>query len=140
MAEPFVVEFDIEADDFVTAGTASNNIKKTLKMLGISSDLCRRAAVVLYEAEMNLVIHGGGGVLKALIGEDRVTLFAIDHGKGIPDLEKAMTEGFTTASDRAREMGFGAGMGLPNMKKNSDEFQVDSAVGEGTTIKSVILY
>lgn len=122
------------------AGSASNNIKNTLKMLGIDSDICRRAAVILYEAEMNLVIHGGGGILKAAISEDRVDLYAIDNGPGIPDLEKAMTEGFTTASDQAREMGFGAGMGLPNIKRNSDDFNIETEIGKGTTLKSTIIF
>lgn len=99
MSAPVCLEYRIEGNDYMEAGSASNNIKNTLKMLGIDSDICRRAAVILYEAEMNLVIHGGGGILKAAISEDRVDLYAIDNGPGIPDLEKAMTEGFTTASD-----------------------------------------
>ena len=140
MAAPVCMEYRIEGNNFMTAGTASNNIKNTLKMLGIDSDICRRAAVILYEAEMNLVIHGGGGILKAAISEDRVDLYAIDNGPGIPDLEKAMTEGFTTASDQAREMGFGAGMGLPNIKRNSDEFNIETEIGKGTTLKSTITF
>ncbi|MEG1642067.1 MAG: ATP-binding protein [Synergistaceae bacterium] len=140
MSSPVILEYNIEGNDYVTAGAASNNIKKTLKMLGINSDVCRRAAIVLYEAEMNLVIHGGGGVLKAEITEDHVELYAIDKGKGIPDMERAMTEGFTTANDQAREMGFGAGMGLPNIKRNSDNFEIQSEVGKGTTLKSTIMY
>ena len=140
MAAPVCMEYRIEGNNFMTAGTASNNIKNTLKMLGIDSDICRRAAVILYEAEMNLVIHGGGGILKAAISEDRVDLYAIDNGPGIPDLEKAMTEGFTTASDQAREMGFGAGMGLPNIKRNSDDFNIETEIGKGTTLKSTIIF
>ena len=124
----------------MVAGTASNNIKNTLKMLGIDSDICRRAAVITYEAEMNLVIHSGGGLLRAVISEDRLELFAIDEGPGIPDIDKAMTEGFSTASEQAREMGFGAGMGLPNIKRNSDIFEIDSAPGKGTTLKATILF
>ncbi len=140
MGAPVCLEYRIEGNDYMEAGSASNNIKNTLKMLGINSDVCRRAAVVLYEAEMNLVIHAGGGTLKALISEDRVDLYAIDEGPGIPDIEKAMTAGFTTASDHAREMGFGAGMGLPNIKRNSDEFDIKSEQGKGTTVQSTIFF
>ena len=140
MSAPVCLEYRIEGNDYMEAGSASNNIKNTLKMLGIDSDICRRAAVILYEAEMNLVIHGGGGILKAAISEDRVDLYAIDNGPGIPDLEKAMTEGFITASDQAREMGFGAGMGLPNIKRNSDDFNIETEIGKGTTLKSTIIF
>ena len=140
MSAPVCLEYRIEGNDYMEAGSASNNIKNTLKMLGIDSHICRRAAVILYEAEMNLVIHGGGGILKAAISEDRVDLYAIDNGPGIPDLEKAMTEGFTTASDQAREMGFGAGMGLPNIKRNSDDFNIETEIGKGTTLKSTIIF
>ncbi len=140
MSAPVCLEYRIEGNDYMEAGSASNNIKNTLKMLGIDSDICRRAAVILYEAEMNLVIHGGGGTLKAVISEDRVDLYAIDSGPGIPDLDKAMTEGFTTASDQAREMGFGAGMGLPNIKRNSDVFEIETAIGKGTTLQSTIMF
>ena len=140
MAEPVCLEYKIEGNDYMVAGTASNNIKNTLKMLGIDSDICRRAAVITYEAEMNLVIHSGGGLLRAVISEDRLELFAIDEGPGIPDIDKAMTEGVSTASEQAREMGFGAGMGLPNIKRNSDIFEIDSAPGKGTTLKATILF
>ena len=140
MSAPVCLEYRIEGNDYMEAGSASNNIKNTLKMLGIDSDICRRAAVILYEAEMNLVIHGGGGILKAAISEDRVDLYAIDNGPGIPDLEKAMTEGFTTASDQAREMGIGAGMGLPNIKRNRDDFNIETEIGKGTTLKSTIIF
>jgi anti-sigma regulatory factor (Ser/Thr protein kinase) len=140
MGEPVSLEYQIEGNDYMVAGAASNSIKNTLKMLGIESGVCRRAAVVTYEAEMNLVIHAGGGILKALIFEDRLEIYTIDHGPGIPDIEKAMTEGYTTASDQAREMGFGAGMGLPNINRNSDVFEIDSTPGVGTTLKSTILF
>ena len=140
MSAPVCLEYRIEGNDYMEAGSASNNIKNTLKMLGIDSDVCRRAAVVLYEAEMNLVIHAGGGILKALISEDRVDLYAIDEGPGIADLDKAMVAGYTTASDHAREMGFGAGMGLPNIKRNSDEFGLKSELGKGTTVQSTIFF
>lgn len=140
MGSPVCLEFNVEANDFMVAGAASNKIKTTLKMLGVSSGVCRRVAVITYEAEINLVIHGGGGVLKAEIDTDHVTLTAEDHGKGIADIEKAMTEGYSTASEQAREMGFGAGMGLPNMKKNSDEFDIQSQVGVGTKLTSLVYF
>ena len=134
MGAPVCLEYKIEGNDFMVAGAASNNIKNTLKMLGIDSGICRRVAIITYEAEINLVIHAGGGMLKAEIFEDHVVLIAEDEGPGIADIDKAMTEGFTTASDQAREMGFGAGMGLPNMKKNTDEMRIESTVGVGTTV------
>ena len=140
MAAPVCLEYRIEGNDFMVAGAASNNIKNTLKMLGISSSVCTRVAIIAYEAEINLVIHGGGGVLKAEITEDRVALTAADEGPGIADIEKAMTEGFSTATEYAREMGFGAGMGLPNIKKNSDEFNIESEVGKGTRLYSTVFF
>jgi anti-sigma regulatory factor (Ser/Thr protein kinase) len=134
------MEYRIEGNNFMTAGTASNNIKNTLKMLGIQSDVCRRAAVIAYEAEINLVIHADGGTLKAVISEDRLEITAKDEGPGIPDIEQAMTEGYTTASNQAREMGFGAGMGLPNIKRNSDLFEIESVPGAGTVLRSTVFF
>ena len=101
---------------------------------------CRRVAIITYEAEINLVIHAGGGMLKAEIYEDHVVLIAEDQGPGIADISKAMTEGYTTASDQAREMGFGAGMGLPNIKRNSDVFNIESEVGVGTTLTCTVYF
>lgn len=138
MSEPIYVEHEIEADDYQAAGAASNNIKETLKMLGISSSISRRAAIITYEAEMNLVIHGGGGRIIANISEDSVEIKTVDHGPGIPNVELAIQEGFTTASDHAREMGFGAGMGLPNIKRNADVFEIETEVGKGTTLRTII--
>ena len=140
MAAPVCMEYRIEGNNFMVAGTASNNIKNTLKMLGIQSDVCRRAAVIAYEAEINLVIHANGGMLKAVISEDRLEITAEDEGPGIPDIEQAMTEGYTTASNQAREMGFGAGMGLPNIKRNSDIFFIDSTLGKGTVLRSTVFF
>ncbi|MCQ4813866.1 ATP-binding protein [Cloacibacillus evryensis] len=124
----------------MVAGAASNNIKNTLKMLGIASDICRRVAIITYEAEINLVIHAGGGMLQALISEDHVDLVIRDEGPGIADINKAMTEGYSTATEQAREMGFGAGMGLPNIKRNSDTFDIESEVGKGTTLRSTVFF
>ena len=140
MGAPVCLEYRIEGNDFMVAGAASNNIKNTLKMLGIPSDVCRRTAVITYEAEINLVIHGGGGILKAEITEDRVEILVEDEGPGIADIKKAMTEGYSTATEQAREMGFGAGMGLPNIKKNSDIFKIESEVGKGTTLNCTVFF
>lgn len=140
MAEPVSLEYEIEGNNFMLAGAASNNIKRTLKMLGVASGICRRVAIITYEGEINLVIHAGGGQLKAVIYEDRVELEIADQGPGIPDISKAMTEGWSTASEQAREMGFGAGMGLPNMKRNSDTFDIQSEVGKGTTVRSTVYF
>ena len=140
MGAPVCMEYRIEGNDFMVAGAASNNIKNTLKMLGIESEICTRAAVVAYEAEINLVIHANGGMLKAVISEDKIEICAEDEGPGIPDITKAMTEGFTTASNQAREMGFGAGMGLPNIKKNSDVFEIESTIGVGSVIRSTVFF
>ncbi|MDR1650313.1 MAG: anti-sigma regulatory factor [Synergistaceae bacterium] len=138
MPEPIDLEYDVAADDYQTAGEASSNLKETLKILGISSSVCRRAAVITYEAEMNLVIHGGGGRIIANIDEDKVEIMTVDRGPGIPNVELAIMEGYTTASDHAREMGFGAGMGLPNIKRNADIFEIETEVGVGTTLRAVI--
>ncbi len=138
--EPIYLEYDVEADNYQAAGAASNNVKETLKMLGISSVIVRRAAIITYEAEMNLVIHGGGGKIIANISEGNVEIKTVDEGPGIPDVSLAIQEGYTTASDQAREMGFGAGMGLPNIKRNSDVFEMESEVGKGTTLRTVIYF
>lgn len=140
MDGPVCLEYQVEGDDFLAAGEASNNIKETLKMLGVPSGICRRAAVVTYEVEMNLVIHAGGGILKASISPERLVILAEDQGPGIPDVSLAIQEGFSTAPDHIREMGFGAGMGLPNIKRNSDEFGIETEVGRGTTVRSVIVF
>ena len=137
-ASPYIEVFNVDGTELVAIGTASTKIKSVLKMLGIPSDLIRRISIVAYEAEMNLVIHGGGGTMKIEISPDEVAIWTIDSGPGIPDIEKAMTEGFSTASEKIREMGFGAGMGLPNIKRNSDILELSSEIGKGTTLKAVI--
>lgn len=138
MSAPYSIEFEVEKDDFFAAGEASSSVKETLKMLGVPSAIWRRAAIITYEAEMNLVIHGGGGKLKVLISPEKLEIITSDEGPGIPDVGMAMREGYSTASDRIREMGFGAGMGLPNIKRNSDDLKIDSEVGRGTVLKSTI--
>lgn len=127
--------FDVEKGDFEKAGEASRKIKRSLQQLGINSKVIRHIAIAGYEGEMNLAIHSDGGQIILEVDENAVTLRLEDVGPGIPNVDLAMTEGWSTASDKVREMGFGAGMGLPNMEKNADSFEIHSEVGEGTKIK-----
>lgn len=128
------LHFDISGDDFTRAGEASGKVKSKLKQLGIPSDAVRRTAIALYEGEINLVIHAGGGEIDVTISPESIEMVLSDKGPGIADVEKAMTEGFSTASENIRSLGFGAGMGLPNMKKYSDQMKIDTKLGVGTTI------
>ena len=130
-------EFPVAAMDFVTAGEASAQIKRLLKKLGVDANIIRRLAIACYEAEINLVIHSEGGKLVLEVGSEEVSLTSKDIGPGIPDIELAMSEGYSTASDDVRMMGFGAGMGLANMARNADRFHIDSKVGDGTTIERI---
>ncbi len=134
MAESMHLHYDIDGKDFKAAGEASSAVKKILKQLGFGADVIRKVAVSMYEAEINTVIHGGGGECDVDITPERITMRFTDQGPGIQSIEDAMREGFSTATDEIRELGFGAGMGLPNMKKYTDELQVTSKVGEGTTV------
>ncbi|KUO76643.1 MAG: anti-sigma regulatory factor [Clostridia bacterium BRH_c25] len=126
--------FDVEKDDFVRAGEASSNIKKILRQLGIDSGAIRKISIATYEAEMNIVIHSLGGQIALEVTPGCIKVTASDRGPGIADLELAMREGYSTATEKVREMGFGAGMGLPNMKKCTDRFRANSSVGKGTVI------
>ncbi len=128
------LSFDVVGGDFERAGEASAKIKKMLKMIGVPADIVRRIAIGTYEAEMNVIIHAGGGNVAAETFSDVTVITVSDKGPGIPDIEKALQEGWSTAPDHVRQMGFGAGMGLPNMVKCSDKFDIQSVVGEGTTI------
>ncbi len=127
-------EYPVERENYVTAGEVSADIKRQLKQLGISNETQRRVAVTSYEMEMNLIIHSLGGVMGFSINKDWITLYSRDKGPGIPDVELAMSEGYSTADEDARSMGFGAGMGLPNMKRNADTFDIASQAGQGTEI------
>lgn len=126
--------FPVDAGAYATAGEASTTIKRKLKQLGIDAGVLRRVSVASYEVELNLVIHSMGGTLTLQVDPEKVTLISRDVGPGIPDIDKAMTEGFSTANEEARTLGFGAGMGLPNMKRNATDFSIESQVGVGTTI------
>ena len=124
----------VSADDFSAAGEASAAVKKILKQLGFSPDIIRRVSIAMYEGEINMVIHAGGGVAEAEITEGKIKIWLKDEGPGIPNVDLAMKEGWSTASDSVREMGFGAGMGLPNIKKYADEVEIETEVGKGTTL------
>lgn len=132
--EKLKLHYDVDGEDFTSAGEASTDVKRVLRRLGFDSDTMRRVAICMYEGEINLVIHGGGGVADVEVDENEVVIVLVDHGPGIPDVEQAMQEGWSTASQTVRELGFGAGMGLPNMKRYSDEIAIESTVGEGTTV------
>ena len=134
MPEILKQSYNVSADDFAAAGAASAAVKKTLKQLGFSVDFIRRTSIAMYEGEINMVIHSTGGVANVDIAEDHVTITLADRGPGIEDIDLAMQEGWSTATDAVRELGFGAGMGLPNIKKQSDELQLTSEVGVGTTL------
>src|SRR5512133_3108304 len=125
-------EFPIEGGDFIKAGYASSQIKKILNQLNLDPALIRRISVALYEAEVNVVAHAFKGALKVFINPAKITIRVEDEGPGIPDIEKAMQEGYSTASEKVREMGFGAGMGLSNIKKNTDDLNIKSVINKGT--------
>ena len=128
-------EYPVEAGDYLSAGEASTDIKRRLKQLGISGRVLKCVSVASYEVELNLVIHSEGGVLSLDVDTDQVKLTSRDTGPGIPDIQLAMREGYSTANEEARNQGFGAGMGLPNMKRNATTFDIVSEVGKGTTIR-----
>lgn len=128
------LNYDIDGDDFTRAGEASASVKKHLRQLGVDPSVIRKVAIALYEGEINMVIHAHGGVIEIEISSTDVSMILKDKGPGIPDIEQAMQEGWSTAPDEVRSLGFGAGMGLSNMKKNSDEMTIESTVGVGTTV------
>ncbi len=139
MAEQAIIlEFSLQGQDFIRAGEASTEIKQRLKKLGFRPDVVRRVAIVAYEAEMNVIIHARKGSLRIEITPRRILIRTLDEGPGITDIEQAMQEGYSTASDMIRELGFGAGMGLPNIRRFADEFKLQSRVGEGTLLEATI--
>ena len=127
--------YDVPGDDFTRAGEASGNVKRSLKQLGFPPDVIRRVSIALYEGEINMVIHAHGGEITVEITPDEILMSLEDQGPGIPDIELAMQEGWSTAKDEVRNLGFGAGMGLPNMKKYTDSMELTSTVGVGTTVR-----
>ncbi len=134
MKEAVRFHFNVDGSDFTSAGQASVQIKKSLRQLGISPEIIRKVSIAMYEGEINMVIHAGGGYAEVLIYEDRIEILLVDNGPGIADISLAMQEGYSTAPDTIRSLGFGAGMGLPNMKRYTDSMQIDSKQGEGTRI------
>lgn len=131
-------EFDVISNDFTRAGEASSNIKKILKQLGVDSKIIRRVSIAAYEGEMNIVIHSLGGKIILEVSKNKIILIMKDKGPGIKNLDLAMQEGYSTASNEIRELGFGAGMGLPNIKKCSDVFNIESILGKSTILTVVI--
>ena len=134
MTEPLRLHYVIDGEDFTAAGEASSSVKQMLKKLGLGSQIIRRVSICMYEGEINMVIHARGGQADVVIGTEAVTLILKDNGPGIADIDKAMQEGYSTAPEEVRDLGFGAGMGLPNMQKYSDDMSIDSELGRGTTV------
>ena len=134
MSEELVFHFDIDGEDFTSAGQASVQIKKILRQLGLPAEIIRRVSIAMYEGEINMVIHANGGDVDVKVCEEYIEMVLADKGPGIKNVEQAMQEGFSTASDTTRSLGFGAGMGLPNMKRYTDYMNIDSTVGVGTNV------
>ncbi|WP_455649621.1 ATP-binding protein [Enterocloster citroniae] len=138
MEDAIVLTYDISADDFTRAGEASSDVKRKLKQMGVDPEAIRRVAIAMYEGEINMVIHASGGLITVEITPQQIKMILADVGPGIPDVELAMQAGYSTAPDEIRSLGFGAGMGLPNMKKYSDNMEIDTKLGEGTTITMTV--
>ena len=134
MAEKLKLHYDVDGQNFTSAGEASGQVKKKLRQMGFSPDVIRRVSIAMYEGEINMVIHAGGGEVEVVITPDCIDITLEDHGPGIADIPLAMKEGYSTAPDNVRALGFGAGMGLPNMKRYTDDMKIESTVGVGTKI------
>lgn len=134
MSNTVKFHFDVNGADFSSAGEASVAVKKKLRQLGYPPEIIRKVSIAMYEGEINMVIHANGGIADVEASDEEIVIVLKDQGPGIPDVDLAMTEGFSTAKDNIRNLGFGAGMGIPNMKKYSDYMRIDTVVGEGTTI------
>ena len=138
MEDAIVLTYDISAEDFTRAGEASSDVKRKLKQMGVDPEAIRKVAIAMYEGEINMVIHASGGLITVEITPQQIKMILADVGPGIPDVELAMQAGYSTAPDEIRSLGFGAGMGLPNMKKYSDNMEIDTRLGEGTTITMTV--
>ena len=136
--EALKFHYDIDGEDFSSAGEASVAVKKKLRQLGFPSDAIRRCSIAMYEGEINMVIHADGGTADVLVEPDKITIILEDHGPGIPDVELAMKEGYSTSTEEIRTMGFGAGMGLPNMKRYTESLEIETEVGVGTKLTMVV--
>ncbi len=128
------LKYVVSPDDFTRAGEASSDVKSKLKQMGVSPEAIRKVAISMYEGEINMVIHADGGTIDVIISPENITMVLMDKGPGIQDIELAMQAGYSTAPDNVRALGFGAGMGLPNMKKYSDEMDIQTVIGVGTTV------
>ncbi|MBE7717909.1 ATP-binding protein [Lacrimispora indolis] len=138
MTDMITFHYSISPDDFTRAGEASSDVKSKLKKMGVTPEAVRKVAIAMYEGEINMVIHAKGGDITVNITPDRIEMILNDVGPGIPDIGLAMQAGYSTAPDAVRSLGFGAGMGLPNMKKYSDDMEIDTVIGKGTTIRMVV--
>lgn len=138
MADVITLTYHIPPDDFTRAGEASSDVKSKLKQMGVAPDAVRKVAIAMYEGEINMVIHADGGDITVEISPECIHMILADKGPGIPNVEKAMQAGWSTAPDEVRSLGFGAGMGLPNMKKYTDAMSVETTLGVGTTIDMVV--
>lgn len=134
MSDALRFHFEVDGDSFTSAGQASVSVKKNLRQLGIAPETIRRVSIAMYEGEINMVIHAGGGRADVVVYEDKIKIVLEDDGPGIANVELAMKEGFSTAPDNIRSLGFGAGMGLPNMKRYSDSLEIETELGKGTRI------
>ena len=139
MSDNLIFHFDVSGNDFTSAGQASVQVKKNLRQLGLNPEIIRRVSIAMYEGEINMVIHAGGGTAEVIVTEEYIEIVLQDSGPGIKDIEQAMQAGYSTASDNIRSLGFGAGMGLPNMKKNTDSMDIKSTIGVGTCITMRVL-
>ena len=138
MSETVKFHFDVDGENFTSAGEASVKVKKWLRQLGLPQDIIRKVAIAMYEGEINMVIYASGGHAEVTVFPDRIEIILCDKGPGIKDVELAMQAGYSTAPERIRSLGFGAGMGLPNMKANSDTMKIDTEIGVGTTITMTV--
>ena len=138
MNDTIKLEYTVSGEDFTRAGEASSDLKNMLKQLGVSPDVVRKVSIAMYEGEINMVIHANGGIITVYISPTEVARSLKDSGPGIPDIDKAMQAGYSTAPDNIRSLGFGAGMGLPNMKKYSDDMKIETELGVGTTVTMTV--
>ena len=135
MSEPLVFHFDVDGSDFTSAGTASVTVKKNLRQLGLPASVIKKLSIAMYEGEINMVIHANGGTADVIVTEDYIDIILADQGPGMENVDLCMTEGYSTATSQIHALGFGAGMGLPNMKRYSDEMSIETELGVGTTVK-----
>ncbi len=138
MADPLRFHYKVDGSNFTSAGEASVEVKKKLRQLGFSPEIIRKVSIAMYEGEINMVIHADGGTADVMVYPDKVVMVLEDHGPGIPDVELAMKEGYSTSTEQIRNMGFGAGMGLPNMKRYTESLEIETEVGVGTKLTMVV--